>query len=190
MSTIDSTINAASALLHYDFLKKNIKTFKSNLFQARILTGIFMFMAILWAPIINSFPGLFSYLQQMFSIVVPPIVASFLLGLFWEKSNKVGALSSMLIGHLFGIFVTFYKISFFSKLHFLEISGLITIFCLLLNILLSLIFKNKNLKKNNYKVNWKPNMISMTKKYPFYKDYRFFALIFLLLLSILVFKFR
>jgi SSS family solute:Na+ symporter len=60
-------------------------------------------IAILWAPQIKNFGGLWSYLQQAFSILVPPIAAIFLVGVFWKRATAKGAFIALLTGHLVGV---------------------------------------------------------------------------------------
>tara|TARA_R100000027_G_scaffold17520_1_gene12718 strand:- start:2763 stop:4352 length:1590 start_codon:yes stop_codon:yes gene_type:complete len=93
MSQIDSTLNAASTLVTMDFIRR----WKPNLDGralmkvGRWITGAFMVLAALWAPMIESFSSLFQYLQMVLSYTVPPIVAVYLAGAFWKGANAHGA---------------------------------------------------------------------------------------------------
>ena len=65
MSSIDSTLNSASALITLDFIKPS----KPNLSEADVLkygrVSMFVIMVVsaLWAPKIAQFDGLFKYIQ-------------------------------------------------------------------------------------------------------------------------------
>ena len=48
---------------------------------------------------IDRFPGLFAYLQQTFAYVTPPLVAVFLLGLWWKRLAATAALRALVTGH-------------------------------------------------------------------------------------------
>lgn len=105
MSSVDSALNSSSTLLVIDFIKpvkKNI-TEKDVVKYGRISTLVFMVIAALWAPQIQNFTGLWDYLQQMFSIIVPPIAVIFLVGVFFKRGNGDGAFWTLVIGTLAGI---------------------------------------------------------------------------------------
>jgi len=105
MSSVDSTLNSASTLIVIDFIKPG----NPNLSEKQIAnygrwtTVILMLVAAAWAPMIQNFEGIWSYLQQMFSIIVPPVVVIFLVGVFYKKGNADGAFWTLLIGTLLGI---------------------------------------------------------------------------------------
>ncbi len=105
MSSVDSTLNSASTLVVHDFLKPanpDISTEKM-LSAGRISTFVFMIVAAAWAPMIENFQGLWSYLQSMFAIIVPPVVILFLLGIFYKRGNGHGAFWTLIIGILAGV---------------------------------------------------------------------------------------
>ncbi|MEL6198489.1 MAG: hypothetical protein AAFT19_11625, partial [Pseudomonadota bacterium] len=69
----------------------------------RITTLVMMVLAVLWAPQIATFPGLFAYLQQAFSIVVPPVIAIFLFGVFSRAGAGNAAVITLATGHALGL---------------------------------------------------------------------------------------
>ena len=188
MSTIDSTINAASALVHYDFLHPNQsprKDLQSNenqpdgaasLPKARLLTVLFMVLAIVWAPVIQGFPGLFAYLQQMFAVAVPPFAVVYCLGLGWRGATTASAWWCLLVGHGLGVgFVVATQYGLWD-LHFLETAGLTTLLCLTVQWLVSL---NADWREDpkpegtqDEVLLWSRSMLSMSKSYGLWKDYR------------------
>ena len=102
MSSVDSTLNSASTLVTMDFIKK-LKPKASNralVIAGRIVTFVFMTLAILWAPQIVKFPNIWTYLQQMLAYLAPPIVACFFAGVFWKRANGHGALAALVVGHV------------------------------------------------------------------------------------------
>lgn len=102
MSSVDSTLNAASTLVTMDFIKKLKPGVpdRSLVIAGRIVTFVFMALAILWAPQILRFPNLWTYLQQMLAYLAPPIVACFFGGVFWKRANGHGAFAALVVGHL------------------------------------------------------------------------------------------
>ncbi len=105
MSSVDSALNSSSTLLVIDFIKPRKKeiTEKEVVKYGRISTLIFMVIAALWAPQIQNFTGLWDYLQQMFSIIVPPVAVIFLVGVFYKRGNGDGAFWTLVLGTLAGI---------------------------------------------------------------------------------------
>jgi len=87
MSSLDSTLNSASTLLTMDFFKKLRPKSSSRelMWAGRIFTFIFMILAASWAPQILKFPSLWHYLQSVLAYASPPIVALYLVGLFWKR---------------------------------------------------------------------------------------------------------
>ncbi len=105
MSSVDSTLNSASTLIVVDFIKvwKPTITQQEMVRYGRISTLILMLVAAAWTPIIANFGGLWAYLQQMFAIIVPPIVVIFLVGTFFKRGNASGAIWTLWVGTLVGI---------------------------------------------------------------------------------------
>ena len=105
LSSVDSTLNSASTLIVVDFIKAKNPGIspKTSANYGRISTLVLMVFAAAWAPQIANFGGLWAYLQQMFSIIVPPIVVIFLMGAFDRRGNGDGAFATLIIGTLLGI---------------------------------------------------------------------------------------
>jgi SSS family solute:Na+ symporter len=64
---------------------------------------VFMVFAVVWTPQISRFPTLWQYLQSILSYLTPPVVAVFLLGLFWRRANGAGALAGLALGVPLGV---------------------------------------------------------------------------------------
>ncbi len=100
MSSLDSGLNSVSTLVTMDFVKKLTPNASSKRLMnvGRIVTAVVMVIAILWAPQIGNFEKLWDYLQNTLAWFCPPIVALFVMGLFFKRSNNTGALAGILIG--------------------------------------------------------------------------------------------
>lgn len=128
MSQIDSTLNSASTLVTMDFVRKWKPELKSEqLMQVgRIVTFLFMLLAVLWAPQIGRFDSLFKYLQQVLSYSVPPVVAMFILGMFWRRANASGAMYALVFGIGAGIALFLSNVVFgWTDIHFLYVAPLL-----------------------------------------------------------------
>lgn len=98
LSSVDSALNSASTLLTLDFIEPAMNRKLEPRESRRIGTFAtlgFMVVAAIWAPSIQGFPGLFSYIQSMFAYIVTPIVAIFLVGFFWDRANAQGAFTTL-----------------------------------------------------------------------------------------------
>ncbi len=133
MSTIDSTINAASAMISYDFVGLDRQTRQSpqrRLLEARLITGGLLLLAVVWAPVIESFPGLFNYLQQMFAVAAPPVAAVILLAALKPGLGDSRALTAMISGHVLALVLALSSNYGLWPLHFLETAGVVFVFSL------------------------------------------------------------
>lgn len=104
MSSVDSTLNSSSTLLIKDFITRPEHELDDST-QRRYgiyATLGFMVLAIVWAPLIQFAGGLWSYLQQMFSVLVPPLVVLFMLGALSRQGTEKGAFWTLLFGHGLG----------------------------------------------------------------------------------------
>jgi len=84
-----------------DIYKKYIKTDASpeHLYRVgRLLTLLFIVMAILWAPVTGKFSGIFAAMQTLLSIFQGPTFAILLLGMVWKRANGPGAVAGLITG--------------------------------------------------------------------------------------------
>lgn len=139
MSSVDSTLNSASTLFVIDF----VKTYKPNISEEQVLkygrytTLFLMILAAVWAPMIQNFGGIWSYLQQMFSIIVPPIAVIFLVGVFYKKGNKDGAYWTLIIGTLMGLFLFVLGQFGLWSLHYTYNVGIMSVFSAIVFVVIS-----------------------------------------------------
>ncbi len=105
MSSLDSGLNSVSTLITMDFVQKRKPDMDSKglMNTGRIITGVVMVIAILWAPQIGKFEQLWTYLQQTLAWFSPPVVALFVMGLFFKRVNTTGALLSIAVGTLISV---------------------------------------------------------------------------------------
>lgn len=104
MSSLDSALNAASTIVTMDFVataRPGVPR-KKLVVLGRTLTGVFMVSAALYSPLIARFRTLFEYFQSALSYVTPPIVAVFVLGIFWKRLNADGAFWTLLAAVMVG----------------------------------------------------------------------------------------
>ena len=68
-----------------------------------VVTAVALLVAILWAPQIQRFETLWGYLQSVLAYTTPPIVATFVGGIFWARANRHGAFVTLLLGVGLGV---------------------------------------------------------------------------------------
>jgi len=126
MSSVDSTLNSASTLIVVDFVKARHPELKPRTVAkyGRISTLILMIVAAAWAPMIANFGGLWAYLQQMFSIIVPPIVTIFLFGAFYKRGTGSAAFWTLVLGTIIGVVLFLLNLAGSWPLHYLMNVGL------------------------------------------------------------------
>jgi SSS family solute:Na+ symporter len=96
-----------------------------------------MVVAALIAPLIDNFPGLFHYLQSALAYLVPPVVAVFLLGLFWRGANATGAFATLLGGHAVSAVLFVLNLLELLALHFTLVAGLLMLVSLVIGVVAS-----------------------------------------------------
>lgn len=104
MSSVDSGLCAASSLLTFDFVGKKLSNAsdKFMLVLGRYFILILLVIAVVWAPFIQKFKGLYDYLVQIWALIAPPVFVCVIFGLFYKRSNSRGAIATLIVGSLLG----------------------------------------------------------------------------------------
>ena len=155
-SSLSGLLNSVATLFTMDFYDK-FAPHSSSAKKVRVgkLASIaVLVIAVLWAPQIGKqFGTLLKYYQELLSIIAPPIVAAFMLGIFWKRTNATGALAGLIGGMLLGLFNIFYKIdsgsSIFGDMHFLLTVPFYLFWTMLIMIAVSLLTKKPPLEKTD-----------------------------------------
>lgn len=95
VSSLASMLNSTATIFTMDIYKPYIskKTDGSDLVPVgRIAVIVSLAIAVLVAPALDTMPQMFQYIQEYTGVVSPGILAVFLMGLFWKKSNSKGAI--------------------------------------------------------------------------------------------------
>jgi SSS family solute:Na+ symporter len=191
MSTIDSTLNSASTLITIDFIKPRRPDLTPEQIGriGRIATLVLMLLAAAWAPMIRYFPGLWSYIQSVLSYLVPPVVAIFLLGVFWPRTNGQGAFVTLIGGHALSLFVFVLSQMGVIELHFTIIAGLLTVLCVLLLVVATLTLGEAPAPEKIDDLTWANRAPAEAAAFPWYKNYRVHAAVVLSLTAVMIVAF-
>lgn len=207
MSSISSTLNSASTLVVIDFIKprfeqraKNMVTDKDSnegstlsdqdtVKYSRAVTFFFMVVAAVWAPQIINFGGLWGYLQQMYSIFVPPIIVLFTVGIVYKRGNADGAYYTLLSGCALGILLFVLDINDLWHIHFTINVGIVIGICSIIFVLISRMTPPPDLERIRPYL-YSPELImDSNQNLPWWQDYRVHCggLLVLFILSYIVF---
>lgn len=82
-----------------DFIKTRNRqlTERQLLGIGRILVGVFMVLAALWAPQITQFPTIVEYFQSFLGYITMPVVTVFLGGLFWKRATPAAGFWTLVV---------------------------------------------------------------------------------------------
>nr|WP_297918826.1 sodium:solute symporter [uncultured Allomuricauda sp.] len=196
MSSVSATFNSASTLITMDFVKqlRPQMTSKQLVRAGQIATLILVALASLWVPFIERVSdSLWGYLQLVIAFTSPPVVSAFILGLFWKRANATGAFVSLIIGGIFALFMILsasYDIApSLNEFHFLAKANLLFVISLFTHIVVSLTTgmpEEQKIAEYTYKKEMFTQETEELKALPWYKNYRYLALILLVITSIIV----
>ena len=174
LSSVDSALNSSSTLVVIDFIKPNKPdlTDKDIAKYGRITTLVLMVIAASWAPQIANFTGLWDYLQQMFSIVVPPIAIIFLVGVFFKRGNGDGAFWTLVSGTALGVLLFILSENDMWHIHYTMNVGVSLLFSAIVFVVVSLLTKPPTKDQIEMYTYRKGLVGEGMENMPWYKDYR------------------
>ncbi|MCC6463262.1 MAG: sodium:solute symporter [Saprospiraceae bacterium] len=198
-SAVSATLNSASTLVTMDFVQKLRPGLSSQgLVRAgQIATVGFMLITVAWAPQIANFESLMNYMQSVLALISPPVVAIFLLGLFWKRANADGAFAALMAGlamALFSVASQVYELSpAWNQVHFLVKAPILLAVCMTVQLVVSLATAPPPAEKIVGMI-WTPQVYAEDsiplQGVPWYQNYRVLAVLLLILTFAVVFYYR
>jgi SSS family solute:Na+ symporter len=195
MSSVSATFNSASTLITMDFVKKFKPEMTSDqLVRAgQISTLVLVVLASLWAPQIEKFGSLFRYLQLVLSYICPPVVAVFVLGLFWRRMNSAGSITALLSGFTMAVFMLLNQgyewIPSLNEIHFLHMTGILTLICAIIHISVSFATPaqaDEDIQDYIYNKKFFDEDTESLKGLPWYQNFRILSVILLVITALIV----
>jgi SSS family solute:Na+ symporter len=145
MSTVSAVVNSAATVWIkdiYELLIRKNSSDKHYLFAGRITAGVVVVFAIIIAPLSSLFPGVYIYGQTINSFIQGPIFAVLLLGMFWKRANRSGALFGIIGGVALSCLMFLFRSSIFTiKEPFLYIAWWSFVGSLIITVIASLFSK-------------------------------------------------
>lgn len=181
MSTLDSVLNGAAGLVVNDFVKTRRRRFTERqlLYIGRLIVGVFMFGAALWAPVITTFSGIVAYFQSFLGYVTMPLVVVLLGGLFWRRASTAAGVWTLAVVPI-GL-VAFFVAEVFEliDLQFLYGTGIMLLVSLLVFVVVSLATEAPSAEKVEAitwsRASWRKESEDLVGT-PWYKNYRVLSL--------------
>ena len=195
-SSISATLNSASTLITMDFVTKlspNL-TSKQLVRVGQVATVILVLLAAFWTQYIEQISdSLWEYLQLVLGFIAPPVVAVFLVGLFWKRGNGHGAFAALMAGIVFSaIFIASQSLNLFpvlNDIHFLHKAPILMLSCVIVHVIVSLITAPPPVA-NTDQLTWNVGLFRAEteelKDLPWYQNYRVLAIILLVITAIVV----
>jgi SSS family solute:Na+ symporter len=154
MSSLASLFNSSAMLFTIDFYKRfRPKTPEKRLVViGQVATVVIVVLGILWIPIMRGVGDvLYTYLQDVQSVLAPGIAAAFLLGVCWKRASAAGGMWGLISGMVIGLTRLAAKVYYstaggagdslfkylFYDLNWLFFCGWMFLFCLLVVIVVS-----------------------------------------------------
>ena len=128
MTSVASMLNSASTLITMDLAQRIRPALHDGhvVRIGRLSTGLCLVIAVLWAPQLERLPSLWQYLQAALAYAVPPVVALFVVGLFWRGANADGANATFLWGSVCGVLLFVMNVVLhLTHLHFLYVAPIL-----------------------------------------------------------------
>ena len=99
VSSLASMLNSTATIFTMDVYKPYFskRTDGTDLVPVgRIAVFVALVIAVLIAPVLQTMPQMFQYIQEYTGVVSPGILAVFMMGLFWKKTTTKGAIIGVL----------------------------------------------------------------------------------------------
>lgn len=187
MSSIDSTLNSASTLITMDFVHviRPEHSDRTLMWIGRLTAFIFMVLAAAWAPYIESFSSLFNYLQSVLAYIAPPVVAVFVMGVFWHRATATAAFSTFMVSLIISIGLLLNPI----EMHFLHVAFILFVICIGIMVSVSLLSAPPDSARIRHYL-WSARMFrdesTELNALPWFQNYRILSILLLVLTLVLV----
>ena len=198
-AALASTLNSAATLFTMDIAKKTRPnlTSKQQVLAGNLSGLVIICIAALWAPQIQKFDSVVKYFQELLSFIVPPVVAVFVLGLFWKRASGTGAFAGLMSGLGMAVLLALDRKIFhatpLASMHFLYVAPIIFVVSSVIIFVVSLYTAAPSESKvANYV--WKRSAFAEESAeiaaLPWYQNYRILSVLLLIVTGVFVYIWR
>ncbi len=128
MSTVDTLINAVSAIAVYDIWKPFVVKNRDERYYlkwARIFSAVFTLGGLALVPVYMGFESIYDAHGAFTAAISPPIIVTIILGTLWKRFSARAAFVTLLLGGALVLLSIFWPdpIVPFAKLHGMDLAG-------------------------------------------------------------------
>ncbi len=108
MSGMAGNVTAFNTVWTYDIYRSYIRREAPDrhyLWMGRVITVVGILLSVGAAYLASGFNSIMDYVQVLFSVVNAPLLATFLLGMFWRRTTPWGGFWGLIIGTLSSLFL-------------------------------------------------------------------------------------
>jgi SSS family solute:Na+ symporter len=107
MSAVAGALNSTATLVCIDIVKRLKPEIADHKLVriGQITTGVVLLLAIAWSTQGEHFGGIFAGINQMISVLAPPISTVFIWGIFWRRGTAQASAATLISGFLLGVLV-------------------------------------------------------------------------------------
>ena len=196
-ASLSGCLNSLSTLFTMDFYRKIDPGADSKKLVrvGQISATVILIMGAIWAPFIEKFGTLVNYYQQLLSYVGPPIVAAFMLGLFWKRANGTGIFIGLITTIGIALFMMFYGLehTFLGTMHFLYMAPINFLFTMTIMVAVSLLTEKPAKEKTEGMTLTRAffrEESAAFKKVKWYNDFRLWSLLLVIFCFVIMFIYR
>lgn len=196
MSQISGALNSISTMASYDIYKryKPDATDAKLVRAGKIAAGISFVVSLLLLPLLNNYESIFNGLNDIIAHIAPPITCVFLLGVFWKGASAKSAQLTLYIGSAAGVLMFVYgKLlpdSMLGHIPFMMMAFYLFVFCLMLQVALSMIYRVQHTAESNV-LYWKSPLESLQSPgWPALGNYKFLSVLLIGVMVVLFWVFR
>ncbi len=185
ISTVDSLINATSSMLTMDIYKGVLRKDASDARMVKFgrRTGVlFLVFGALWSPMVGRFGSIFAYAQECWALMLAPIMAVFILAIFWKRMSRAAAVSGLFLAlpMLVVVFLRQFR-GFLASVNIFNLSGIVFVASLVLVAVISLITRAPDPESLRTTI-WRREMVRLPEEetrggYPWRKRVSFWFMI-------------
>jgi SSS family solute:Na+ symporter len=110
MSTLGALSNSTATIFSMDVYKKIINKDASDanmVWVGRTAAFSALILAAVTCPIVGQLGGIFQYFQKGVTFLATPFISVMLMGIFWQRTNRQGALFGMVAGVIMAMGIGF-----------------------------------------------------------------------------------
>ncbi|XP_014772047.1 sodium/glucose cotransporter 4 [Octopus bimaculoides] len=114
ISSLTSIFNSSSTIFTMDIWKqfRPKASDRELMIVGRVAVLFLAAVSIVWIPIVQNVPQMFNYIQSVTSYLAPPVCAIFVLGVFWKRTNELGAFVGLMSGLFIGLLRFIWEFSY------------------------------------------------------------------------------